>query len=249
VPSKGDWPRLRRRSLAGWSWSGEARRCPPYHKDGILHGGLLLVPGTVMRPGTMMPYEPREESMSSSSKTVGHGTPVQTGASTTSKQRIEKERVSPSGTANRANSPDRQSPPSRARVSARSRAHHNSLRQARIRGDTGTSPHRRLHSPLGPPEFVASRHGSPRRTVYGTLSVFGVNALNRPTDAATQRSLADRPPSAKRESGQAPAGWPRSTPLGLRPYSPARPPVITSAMLGAPLHVRPGLIEYRVQGL
>jgi len=34
-------------------------------EDGILHGGLLLVPRTVLRPGTMMPYAPPEESMSS----------------------------------------------------------------------------------------------------------------------------------------------------------------------------------------
>ena len=34
-------------------------------KDGMLHGGLLLVLRTVMRPGTMMPHMPREESMSS----------------------------------------------------------------------------------------------------------------------------------------------------------------------------------------
>jgi hypothetical protein len=125
--------------------------------------------GLVTRRVPMKGFRPRPSSfprLCLAHKTVRRGTPCRTNAITTSQQRIQKERVSPSGRPNRANSPARRSPASRPRESAGSRSDRNTLRQLRIHRDSVSYPHWHPRSPLGPPEFVFSRNGSPCRTVY-----------------------------------------------------------------------------------
>jgi hypothetical protein len=129
-----------------------------------------VISPTSSQTGRSAPVLPQSIHRHASSQTVRHGTPCQTSAITTPEQRIQKERVSPSGRLNRPNSHDRRSPPSRTRESSGSRSDRNTLRQVRIRGDPGRSPHRDRRQPLGPPEFVFSRYGSPCRTVFEPLS-------------------------------------------------------------------------------
>jgi hypothetical protein len=134
--------------------------------------GFLWTKSRVTSASRRTPATAGSVTANPSSKTVRHGPPMQMG-----------------------------SPPSRTRGPAHSRHRHNSLRQMRIGRDLGGPAHRRRRQPLGPREFVFSRHGSPFHPLYEPLSTFGAD----PTGERGLQELAIdcfRPDSSSSERDQ-----------------------------------------------